>query len=174
MRKVLWKMAGVGLAIWCGTGLAGCGDRRIPQAQVSWEDGELVCTEAAWTSEEEASWRDYMEEYGENLSYLELGTELTVSFDGEKPEGLEVRDSVIDEEGNLRYEDRVTEIRDCRWQEDQEAYTFYLSGHFGSVLSPDLADYEPGACLRGLEINYRWDGKDYTSRFVVRTDAGLM
>lgn len=173
MRKGLWRLAGAGLALWWGMGIAGCGDRVVPQAQVSADEEELVCTEDAQASEE-ASWKEYMEAYGSELAYLELGTEILVSFDGEKPEELEVRDSVIDEEGNLRYGDRVTEIRDCRWQEDQKAYTFYLSGHFGSVLSSDLADYEPGACLRGLEIHYRWDGKDYTSRFVVRTDAGLM
>lgn len=89
-------------------------------------------------------------------------------------DALEVRDSIIDDTGKLRYQDRVTEIRDCRWQKEEQEYTFFLSGHFGSMLSSDAGDYEPGASLRGLEIRSQWNGKEVTSRFVVRSDAGLM
>ena len=42
------------------------------------------------------------------------------------------------------------------------------------MLSSDSSDYEQGTCLRGLEINYRWNGEDYTSLLALRTDAGLM
>ena len=160
---------------------AGCGGE-VPQPTMEASEGEIICTvpESTDTAAEntgedaEASWREYLEEYGDELVYVELNEPVTLSFEGEQPEELEIRDSIIDENGALRYQERVTELRAFTWDEEQQAYTIYIPGHFGSMLSSDSADYEPGACLRGMEIHYQWNGEEYTSLLALRTDAGLM
>ena len=153
---------------------AGCGGR-VPQPTMEASEWEIVCTVPQRTdTEAEISWKEYLEEYGDQLVYVELNDPVTLRFEGEQPQELEIRDSVIDENGALRYQERVTELRAFTWDEKQQAYTIYIPGHFGSMLSSDSSDYEQGACLRGLEINYRWNGEDYTSLLALRTDAGLM
>lgn len=157
------------------TGLSACGSRPVPQPKVETAREEIICTAPEISGEEaQVSWESYLKEYGDDLVYVELNEPVTLTFEGEQPEELEIRDSIIDENGALRYQERGTELRAFSWDEEQQAYTIYIPGHFGSMLSSDSSDYEPGACLRGLEIQYRWKGESYISLLVLRTDAGLM
>jgi hypothetical protein len=106
----------------------------------------------------------------ESLPYIELGNEVTISFnDNSVPDEYELYDYVLNKEGSPKYTNK--EVREIPLNIENGTGSFILDMHFAALLSSNSDDYERGASIRGFKLICRWGEDECEYGFIVRSDA---
>lgn len=105
------------------------------------------------------------------LTRLELGTEITVEFQGKAPDSVTLRDELLNSDGSRKYDERVSKVLELAVVDG--GVSFSLEPHFAVFLSSSLEDYEPGAVIRGLKLTCSWGENECEYAFAIRTDPGM-
>lgn len=110
----------------------------------------------------------YYFDIGNKPQYLEIGSEITIEFEGQQPDAVQITDAVLTESGKLKYADAVT--KQVEFTRQEETFSFPLADHVAVYLSSDLADYEPKSVLRGFKLLCTWGENECEYAFIIRTD----
>lgn len=109
-------------------------------------------------------------ESGVEFPYLPLGAQIDLAFAGGAPDSALLRDCLLNADGTEKYlVDELPEPAVLSFE--QGAASFALQPNWMSALSSNLADYAPGATLRGFRLICNWGVNQCEYAFIVRTDA---
>ncbi len=174
MHKRLMAAAGALLLLLT----TGCGTQAPQKIGIVIMAGDTAITTVALSKSSESPeddgdrFRTIMKGRGrDDLPYVPMGTEVTVEFDDQAPDEVELRDFLLREDGTVRYTDR--EVRTIPVMLDGNQCLFTLDMNWAALLSSNSADYEPGATIRGFRLACSWGGKQREYTFILRTDAGI-
>ena len=98
------------------------------------------------------------------IPYVELETIIEIEIKGRVPDTIELKDSVLDENGVIK----------SRLREDKTIpFTFSneLDINPAVFLSSNIEDYSPGRTTRGFRLTCSWGDNQCEYDFIIRTDA---
>lgn len=159
------------------------GMEEIPKIKVSHE-GDMIQTverKVLWNGVSGTNpyiLKTYMDCYNDNsltgLNYLELGEDICIEFEAYQPETIELKESLMTEAGERKYDVRCDQERNISLDEEG-CYSFTLSGSFADVLSSNSNDYLPGHTYKGYTLLCTWADGEYQAEygFVIRSDASI-
>lgn len=104
-----------------------------------------------------------------DLVYVQLGKTISIEFKDNPPDKFTVYDQLLDEKGENKYSDKVTETVSLSWKDGK--YWFDLKPHVTSALSSNFQDYDTGNTIRGFRIVSNWGENECEYAFIIRTDA---
>ncbi|WP_405168448.1 hypothetical protein [Paenibacillus sp. FSL H3-0286] len=119
--------------------------------------------------DESALFQAQMKDSAASIPYVKLGETIHIDFDDKAPDTYEVKDYILDDEGRLKYDERMAKPLNIEFA-DRKA-TFKLESNLAAFLSSNSKDYEPGATIRGFHLTGKWADQTKDILFVVRTDA---
>ena len=106
----------------------------------------------------------------ESLPYIELGNEITISFnDHTIPDEYALYDYVLSVDGSPKYTNK--EVREIPLTIENGTGSLILGVHFAALLSSHSDDYKSGASIRGFKLICRWGEDECEYGFIVRSDA---
>lgn len=104
-----------------------------------------------------------------DLPYIKQGKEVTIEFKGTVPGSVELQDHVLNEEGRIKYGERLMQKVPIEFKNGRGS--FILSQNMAAFLSSNSEDTKPGASIRGFRLLCRWGDNECEYAFIVRTDA---
>lgn len=105
----------------------------------------------------------------EEIPYIQLGSDVTVTFGGPVPSAVQFEDVLLNMDGSPKY--RTEPITDVNHVHQGSRISFKLYTHPGVFLSSDSEDYLPGRTLRGFRLAFELDSQEFSYLLVLRTDA---
>lgn len=105
----------------------------------------------------------------EEIPYIQLGSDVTVTFGGPVPSAVQVEDVLLNRDGSSKYTTGPRAVDDLVQQ--GSSISFKLYPHPDAFLSSDSEDYLPGRTLRGLRLTFQLDSQEFSYLLVLRTDA---
>ena len=105
----------------------------------------------------------------EEIPYIQLGSDVTVTFDGPVPSTVQFEDVVLNMDGSPKYRKGSNTIVDLVHQGN--TVSFKLPTNPDAFLSSNSEDYLPGRTLRGFHLTFELDGQALSYLLVLRTDA---
>lgn len=102
-----------------------------------------------------------------DVLYLKLDVEIEIEFPEGQPDSYNMTDRFIREDGNYKYDDKVTQIVDIEFVDDVGLFILDRNLSFSS----HFKDYEPEATLRGFRLTCHFGDNVCEYLFVIRTDG---
>lgn len=116
------------------------------------------------------AFRDYA--WRETLRYVPLGTTVRLQFEKDFPVSVKVSDFILNQNGELRYSERSTQIFYADLLTEEKSAQFPLPVNPAAMLSSNSESYEPGNSTRGFFVSCVFDnGPQEAYVFLLRTDA---
>lgn len=103
------------------------------------------------------------------IPYIELGTKIKIEIKGRVPDRIELTDSVLRENGTVKYSYREDQIIPFTFSNRKGTYD--LDIHPAVFLSSNSEDYLPGKTMRGFRLTCSWGENKCEYGFIIRTDA---
>lgn len=110
-------------------------------------------------------------EKNEELVYLKLGDKIRIEFQGDEPDTIELKNSLLYPDGNQKYTPKESDILDVELKNG--VIEFDLPQDMTVLFSSDSKDYLPGNTIRGLKLKAVWGEEEREFYFVIRTDASF-
>ena len=169
LRKITKVIVNIVLTLFLLTIISGC-KKEKPMVTLSVNGKEIPYYLYMEKSiSEQIPWKKYIQNT-EELLYLELESEIKIHFSRANVQQLMIQDSILTEEGTLKYQSNMTQRIDYKFK-DKNTYTFSITSHPAVGFSSNLEDYKTGESLIGFDISYEWEGKYYHCLFVIKTEA---
>ncbi|MEK4509024.1 hypothetical protein [Paenibacillus sp. FSL K6-2524] len=109
------------------------------------------------------------EKSASELPYIKKNAEFHIEFKGAAPDSIEMLDYVLDASGDIKYTEK--EIKVVPFELENKKGSFVLDTNLATGLSSNSADYEPGASIRGFQLNCTWGENESEYAFIIRSDA---
>lgn len=104
-----------------------------------------------------------------DLPYIHFCEKVRIAFKGPVPDTVQLTDTILTREGDIRYTSRETNIIPIAFQEAKGSFT--MQAHMSAWLSSNSEDYKPGATIRGFRLTCTWGENECEYAFILRTDA---
>lgn len=103
------------------------------------------------------------------IPYIKSGTIIEIKVKGRVPDTVELRDSVLNESGVIKYTTREDITIPFTFSNRKGA--FMLEMNPAVFLSSNSEDYLPGKTIRGFRLTCSWGDNQCEYGFIIRTDA---
>lgn len=102
-----------------------------------------------------------------SIKYLKPGQKVTLSFANHPPDTIAMKNSVLNSNGEIRYNERVT--MDVPLSKNNKEYYFIVQTHMASALSSYYEKNQKD--FIGYAATMTWGKIAYVAVFVIKTDA---
>lgn len=157
----------------CAEGTTGdlkvsAGEHKIKSIRLNNPKNESFSTsESSPNSEKSEFGFAFKQEASMDIQYLKVGDVVTLNFGHNKPDTISLKDSVLNQNGDVKYSYRET--LEVPLRKEHGKYKFTINKHIASYL--DSSHIENKKVYRGFSLTATWGEEEYRYAFVVKTDG---
>ncbi len=104
-----------------------------------------------------------------DIKYLEMDDLVEITFTKHLPSQVVLHDSILTENGEMKYESTILKEETLDVIDGKAIYR--MNENLAALLSSNSKDYEPGATIRGYQLDCTYNDSVYSYYFVLRSDA---